>query len=136
MTCRHSDYVIDAARKQQGFRLLCCTAPRGVAVVEVQEADDDHLPAAGDLSIKLQKLEPLSDGCTAKNWLEVEAPSGTIVTAVAGDQRYRPSTFQHIPNPPGRLWLHAQAVRLPTGLYFESPLPAALVEHRDLLRTL
>ncbi len=55
---------------------------------------------------------------------------------VVGDQRYRPSTFQHIPNPPGRLWLHAQAVRLPTGLYFESPLPPSLVSHREHLRTL
>jgi hypothetical protein len=30
----------------------------------------------------------LSDGCTANNWIEVAAPTGTIVTAVAGDQRW------------------------------------------------
>ena len=30
----------------------------------------------------------LSDGCTAQNWLEVTAPTGTIVTAVAGEQRF------------------------------------------------
>lgn len=83
VTCRHSDYVIDAARKQQGFRLLCCTAPRGVAVVEVQEADDDHLPAAGDLSIKLQKLEPLSDGCTA---VKLRCVRSALLRYVAGQK--------------------------------------------------
>jgi 23S rRNA-/tRNA-specific pseudouridylate synthase len=54
--------------------------------------------------------------------------------AVVGDQRYRSRTFQHIPEAPDRLWLHAQAVRLPTGLSFDDPLPRALIAHRDLLR--
>ena len=37
----------------------------------------------------------LSDGCTAQNWLEVTAPSGTIVTAVAGSQQFVAVASRH-----------------------------------------
>jgi 23S rRNA-/tRNA-specific pseudouridylate synthase len=53
---------------------------------------------------------------------------------IVGDRRYGPSDFQRIPGSPERLWLHAQAVRLPTGLSFEAPLPDVLERHRDLMR--
>ena len=53
---------------------------------------------------------------------------------IAGDQRYGSSHFQRIPGSPERLWLHAQAVRLPTGLSFQAPLPDVLERHRDRMR--
>jgi hypothetical protein len=37
----------------------------------------------------------LSDGCTSNNWVQVEAPTGTIVTAVAGDQRWMAIANRH-----------------------------------------
>jgi hypothetical protein len=37
----------------------------------------------------------LSEGCTANNWIEVEAPTGTIVTVVAGEQRWMAVANRH-----------------------------------------
>jgi hypothetical protein len=37
----------------------------------------------------------LSDGCTAENWLEISAPSGTIATVFAGDARWVAIASRH-----------------------------------------
>lgn len=53
--------------------------------------------------------------------------------AIVGDDRYPPRRFTTVPGFPGRLWLHALRLELPDGRLFESPLPAELEAHLELL---
>ena len=52
---------------------------------------------------------------------------------LVGDERYGAARFKPVPGFPGRLWLHAHQLTLPTGQIFQSPLPPELQAHLDLL---
>ena len=52
---------------------------------------------------------------------------------IVGDREYPVKPFRKVPGFPGRLWLHAASLRLPDGFVVESPLPAVLAAHVDLL---
>ncbi len=56
--------------------------------------------------------------------------------AIVGDTRYPPRPAKRVPGFPGRLWLHAGALRLPDGRTLHAPLPEALEAHLALLRAL
>lgn len=74
----------------------------------------------------------------------------SIGHAVVGDERYRPARFRPVPGFPGRLWLHAKTLELPTadvaslpdlvlpyaGRVFESELPPELDAHLGVLADL
>lgn len=54
--------------------------------------------------------------------------------AIVGDERYPPKRRLTVPAFPGRLWLHAEQLRLPDGRRFEAPLPQELSGHLATLR--
>lgn len=53
---------------------------------------------------------------------------------IVGDDRYRPRHRRRIPGFPGRLWLHARVLELPTGQVIEDPLPPELLASLDAMR--
>lgn len=53
---------------------------------------------------------------------------------IVGDREYPVRPFRKVPGFPGRLWLHAAELHLPTGRHFAAPLPEALAAHLTLLR--
>jgi tRNA pseudouridine65 synthase len=53
---------------------------------------------------------------------------------IVGDTRYPPPRRVKVPGYPHRLWLHAQAVELPSGARFECALPVELEESLKKLR--
>jgi 23S rRNA-/tRNA-specific pseudouridylate synthase len=54
--------------------------------------------------------------------------------AVVGDERYRARRKVRVPGWPGRMWLHARVLTLPSGETFEDPLPLELLHSLEAMR--